>query len=77
MSQQYAQNIVVGTLIINAIFKELTKGIRRLTYRAGLGRCSLRELLEEFEHENSVILSRWWTFGDIQEEYEIVDKEQS
>lgn len=77
MSQQYAQNIVVVTLVINAIFKELTKGVRRVTYQAGFGLCSLRELLEEFEHENSMIPSFWWTFGDIQEEYEIVDKDLS
>lgn len=70
MSQQYAQNIVVVTLVINAIFKEFTKGIRRVTYQAGFGHCSLRELLEEFEHENSMMPSLWWTFGDSQEEYE-------
>lgn len=67
MSQQYPQNIVVVTLIINAIFKELTKGMRRVIYQAGFGCGFLRELLEELEHKNSMILSLLWTFGDIQE----------
>lgn len=65
MSQQYAQNISVATLVIKVvIFKELTKEerVRRVKYQADFGLCSLRELLKESELENSMISSLWWTF---------------